>query len=100
MACGREGAAVPDLDQDPGAGPDAQRGEDVLDQTIGHPWGASGRNSVTIRRRPALRIGAGGPNRSSRARTAGCCNRRPNTRSNNGRICVSSPWSRFATRVV
>lgn len=39
--------------------------------------GALGRNSVARRRRPALRIWAGDPNRSSSVRTAGCCNRGP-----------------------
>lgn len=61
--------------------------------------GAFGRSSVTSRRRPPSRIWAGGPNRSSSIRTAGCCNRGPSTRSSDGWIRVSRPCSRFATQV-
>ncbi|GGY32730.1 hypothetical protein GCM10010299_43910 [Streptomyces tanashiensis] len=43
--------------------------------------GAFGRSRVTRRRRPALRLWAGDPNRSSSLRTAGCCNRGPSNRS-------------------
>ncbi|MBA8956970.1 hypothetical protein HNR61_008660 [Actinomadura namibiensis] len=60
--------------------------------------GAFGRGRVAGRRRPASRLWAGDPNRSSGVRTAGRRNRGPRTRSSEGRIWASSPYGRFATR--